>query len=621
VTAAKYYKLAADQHLAEAQCNYASCLANGQGVSIDLVSAAKYFKMAADQKYAAAQCNYGVCLRDGEGVGVDLVGAAKYFKMAADQNHAAAQCNYGLCLRESRGVGVDFIGAAKYYKLAADQNDARGQFNYGVCLEKGLGVEVDFGGAAKYYKLAADQNHAAAQLNYGLCVQHSLGIGADDDQIRAFVTPAANGWSDQAHLAESPTYYRKSADQGHPDGTFLYGTAFHYGLGVDVDLEESSLYYELAADNADRWCSISSLRCWYACGNIRACNSSRAGIAKRVDGSRDIFEDCLRMRPAEPSLPTSGMTSFPLPADARWVGAGGFSTVRLGRDPKTGREMAIKIISNDGFDEVHFKREVETLMALNHPCVVRIAGWSPRTGSTPAEIWTEFAGNNSLEKVLERVKWGGAPSFWTPTGKAIIICGIALGMRYIHSKGFIHRDLKPGNILIDGYGHSLISDFGTVWSQSYDTTLIPDTGTLHYAAPEMVYEDRGCTAKVDVFSFGSILFEILSEKPVFGASLRPFPIMRELLSGHMPAIPDVCGSRMQDLIRRCWLMDPELRPSFDAIIREFSNNRFDVVPGAQLRRVREYVEGVCKWEAACCSVSLNADHMEMSRVRWPGRTS
>jgi serine/threonine protein kinase len=68
----------------------------------------------------------------------------------------------------------------------------------------------------------------------------------------------------------------------------------------------------------------------------------------------------------------------------------------------------------------------------------------------PAEIWTEYAGNRSLATVLARTLNGDPPSFWTPTGKAIIICGIALGMKCVHGRGFIHGDLKPGNILMNG---------------------------------------------------------------------------------------------------------------------------------------------------------------------------
>jgi hypothetical protein len=115
----------------------------------------------------------------------------------------------------------------------------------------------------------------------------------------------------------------------------------------------------------------------------------------------------------------------------------------------------------------------------------------------------------------------------------------------------------------------------------------------------MFYEDQPCSTAVDVFSLASILYEILLDKPVFQGSLMPFPIMRELLSGKMAAVPESCGSRMQELIGRCWSMKPGFRPSFDAIIGEFPNVRFDIVPGAELRRVRECVEGICKWEVAC----------------------
>jgi serine/threonine protein kinase len=163
--------------------------------------------------------------------------------------------------------------------------------------------------------------------------------------------------------------------------------------------------------------------------------------------------------------------------------------------------------------------------------------------------------------------------------------------------------LKPANILINGDGWALISDFGTACCETHDSTLTPDTGTIHYAAPELFYEDRECTTKVDVFSFGSILYEILLEKPVFEASMMPFPVMRELLAGRMPPIPEACGGRMQNLIRRCWSMKPECRPSFDAILGKFGNNGFDIVPGAERRRVGEYVEGVSKWETVTCSLN------------------
>jgi TPR repeat protein len=106
----------------------------GFGVRIGLVLAAKYYKLAADRNLAEAQADYALCLNRGAGVPV-------YYKMAADQGCAQAQHNYACCLKEGQGVPVDLIQSAHYYKLAADQNLPEGQFGYARCLENGSGVD------------------------------------------------------------------------------------------------------------------------------------------------------------------------------------------------------------------------------------------------------------------------------------------------------------------------------------------------------------------------------------------------------------------------------------------------------------------------------------------------
>jgi serine/threonine protein kinase len=286
--------------------------------------------------------------------------------------------------------------------------------------------------------------------------------------------------------------------------------------------------------------------------------------------------------------------------DSSMIARGGGSIVKVTTNLQTGQQIAVKIIEREKLNEPNFFRELEALCHLNHPCVVRIVSWSPLDQSNRAEICTEFASNKSLDFVLERVGRADRPFFWNPTGKAILICGIVLGMRYVHSKGYIHQDLKPGNILINGEGRGLISDFGSVCCSSHDATLTSEEATLRYAAPELCHEHKERTGKVDVFSFGSILYEILTERPVFPLSLYPRPVLRLLLKGEMPIIPDLCGSRMQDLIHRCWSMNPESRPSFHSILSEFTSAEFDIVPGALAVRVREYVEEIRQWETEYC---------------------
>lgn len=282
------------------------------------------------------------------------------------------------------------------------------------------------------------------------------------------------------------------------------------------------------------------------------------------------------------------------------IGHGGASEVKLGKDPDTRRPIVVKVFDPAAYDQTAFVGEVEALIDLNHPCVVRIVGWSPEDGPRRAEIWTEFAVHTSLKSVLEGVKQHDEPAFWTPTGKAIIICGIVLGMRYVHAEGYIHADLTPANILIKAGGLPLIGDFGTVCSSSPDAIQPSRGATLRYAAPELFTDDAPLTPSVDIFSFASIVFELLTEQPVFAPAASSFSTIRVLRDGKMPSLPEEHGNRMQDLIRRCWSVDPERRPSFRSILVEFAAAKFEIVRGAKAALVRDYVEGICKWERQFC---------------------
>jgi serine/threonine-protein kinase len=219
------------------------------------------------------------------------------------------------------------------------------------------------------------------------------------------------------------------------------------------------------------------------------------------------------------------------------IGTGGFSKVHLETNPETDQKFAVKQIFSYGYEEPQFMREIETLIKLNYPCVVRILGFNLPPLTQFAEIQMEYAQNGSLDSVLKKFRSRSIPSFWDPTGIGIIICGIVLGMRFVHSQGFIHRDLKPSNILINEMGYAMIADFGTSRSECDDCTSTGDTGTVHYAAPEM-YKEVGITNKVDVFSFGLILYEILVARPVFRISKAPLRVMKMILGGEMPMIPN-----------------------------------------------------------------------------------
>jgi serine/threonine protein kinase len=277
------------------------------------------------------------------------------------------------------------------------------------------------------------------------------------------------------------------------------------------------------------------------------------------------------------------------------IGSGGFSTVYLAEGEDGTEPFAIKQFSFDRFNESRFFREVETLNKLNHPCIPRLLHFALATESEPAEIHIEYAAGGSLERVLNNDASHSVPSFWNPTGISIIICGIVVGMRFIHSRNIIHHNLKPSNVLLNGQGHPLITDFGMARNAFCDCTRSGLKGTLQYTSPEM-FSSSLTTPTVDIFSFGSILYEIFVGSPTFNATVSSFEIVRRLKNHEMPDIPDTIPSSIKTLISQCWESHPALRPSFDDIMKTFEGNDFDIVSGADRTQVREYVLSLCAQE-------------------------
>jgi serine/threonine protein kinase len=208
----------------------------------------------------------------------------------------------------------------------------------------------------------------------------------------------------------------------------------------------------------------------------------------------------------------------------------------------------------------------------------------------------EYAVNRSLKDAVQSVILGILPSSWSRTGIAIVICGLVLGMRFVHSRNIIHRDLKPSNALLATKGRVLIADFGTS-HEEYDDRTPVDVGTAYYAAPEMFEDGAPCTAKCDVFTFGLILYELLTYQPVFDRGEdTPFCIIRRLRTHDVPTIPENWGTVMVDLIPWCWQDNPDERPSFQAIFELFEAAKFEIIPGTNVPEIRGYCEAVLAWE-------------------------
>jgi serine/threonine-protein kinase len=256
------------------------------------------------------------------------------------------------------------------------------------------------------------------------------------------------------------------------------------------------------------------------------------------------------------------------------LGASGMAEVWVADDLQLERPVAIKFLAQ-GADAARFEREALTSAALSHPNLVRVYDYGEADGR-PYLALEYLPGGTLEEKLAPGVPLGGAEA-------ATIARDVAAGLAHAHARGIVHRDLKPANILFDEGGAAKIADFGLAHSDAVSTLTQPGTllGTAAYLPPEQA-AGQAATAASDVYSFGLVLYRMLSGRLPFEADdplelarmqqeLEPQPLAnvrpdapRELASLAMAALAKDAAQRPRDgsaLVAR--LQDSEVPPVGD----------------------------------------------------------
>lgn len=254
------------------------------------------------------------------------------------------------------------------------------------------------------------------------------------------------------------------------------------------------------------------------------------------------------------------------------LGSGTFGTVYHGK--WRGTDVAIKRIKKSCFTgrsseqerlTLEFWREADILSKLHHPNVVAFYGVvRDGPGATMATV-TEFMVNGSLRHVLLR-----KDKNLDRRKRLIIAMDAAFGMEYLHSKNIVHFDLKCDNLLVNLKDPHRpickVGDFGL--SKIKRNTLVTGgvRGTLPWMAPELLNGSSSkVSEKVDVFSFGIVLWEILTGEEPY-ANMHYGAIIGGIVSNTLrPLVPSFCDSEWKRLMEQCWAPDPVVRPSFTEI--------------------------------------------------------
>jgi serine/threonine protein kinase len=265
----------------------------------------------------------------------------------------------------------------------------------------------------------------------------------------------------------------------------------------------------------------------------------------------------------------------------------GAVTVKLRQNETGAVRLAVKTIESKTEAFPGYGEAMAFVRGLRHPAIIRIHRMESPHFTHPGRIVMDFAMNGSLSDNFARLKG-------RPTKFAIVVMGIVLGMRFLHSRDLIHRGLEPSHILLDSEFRVRLTGFGRSLLGDSSINLRGESMDAHYSAPE-AWENVGQTAKVDSFSFGLILFELLTGAPVFRPSLNPRQVLKRVQYWR-PPIPKEIPEVVRELIYKCWSNDPSERPTFFKIFRRLRRLEYKLVAGVNCGKVCAYVKGIQKYE-------------------------
>jgi serine/threonine-protein kinase len=238
------------------------------------------------------------------------------------------------------------------------------------------------------------------------------------------------------------------------------------------------------------------------------------------------------------------------------IGAGGMARVYRAEDTRLDRTVAVKILSAQFADDPsfvdRFRREAQTAAKLNHPNVVGVYDNGAEDGTN--YIVMEFVEGRTLAEFLSG---GGRLS---PTKSVEVAEAVCAALAYAHERGVVHRDIKPGNIMVTRDGLVKVMDFGIARLTTTAETVAQTAavlGTAAYLSPEQA-QGQGVDGRSDIYSLGCVLFELLTGSAPFSGDTAMAVAMKHIQDA--PPVPSKVNS--------------EITPQMDAVVmKALAKNR------------------------------------------------
>ncbi len=249
------------------------------------------------------------------------------------------------------------------------------------------------------------------------------------------------------------------------------------------------------------------------------------------------------------------------------LGRGGMAEVHAGFDTRLGRQVAVKLLrpalANDPAFRTRFRQEAQAAARMAHPTIVRVydAGEQTVRDGSGSEIQLPFIVMERVDGTLLRDVIAQGPVAPAEAGR--IVDGILTALEYSHRAGVVHRDIKPGNVMVTPAGQAKVMDFGIARAISDSSASIAQTsailGTAEYFSPEQA-RGESIDARTDLYSTGVVFYELLTGRPPFHADTAVAVAYQHLSQTPVPPAT----------------LNPAVSPALNAVVlRALAKDRFD----------------------------------------------